>query len=222
MSILFWGVCLLFADPKADAAAPASTAPVELMTAKDFCEMAWKHRTAMIQELEKSLADLPKSKDWRRLSDDKKRAMERSLRREIAVRKADREIDWNDKYPSSAKIGEAFKLPRTNKRVAINDEYKVLEVINGTSVIVHRPTWKGDNLQFIIEGLKPEEFIDDPGSPIKLSGMWHKVEKRKLNGVTYERIARWPHQDEVENLWPKFLEERERPLKKPKSDEKQD
>lgn len=211
-SVLYCALLLCF-DPGNEPAAANVDAPIQVMTAKEFCELSWCVRTLYVMELESKLENAPKTKEWRRMTDESKRRFERGVKNDIGRIQANREIDWNHKYPDTAKAGEAFKLPRSNKLIAMNDEFEILEVVDETSVLVRPRLTKVRSSPFIIEDLKPTEFIANPKSRIKLSGLWYKVRNRTWHGDDYQRISRWPHQQEVEKMWPKFLEAQEKESK---------
>lgn len=203
--------------------------PVEkedkVLTAEEFVDLAWRKRESRIKAIEDQIEQLPKKYDWEKLTADAKSKIEKPFRDQIATAKRSVDLDLNFKYPEMAANNEVFKLPRSNPRLAISDQYQVGKVVDGSSVcavakivqvkvaktgsISSRSTQTDIKLA-VFEDLKETEFVEKPGAQLRLGGMWRRIGDTTVDGTKYPRATRWPHEDEVKKLWSKRLKEAEK------------
>ncbi len=184
--------------------------------AEEYCEITYAIRKDMIRRSEEALAELPSRNDFSKMSAAARKKIEKPYRDTISAIKADRQCLWFTDWPSQALDKQVFKLPRTNERQAVNDSWKVAEVLDKSTVLAvsdgsHAINGRSLGIEYVvIADLKPGEFVERNGSTLKLTGVWHRIEDIKIQGEKYVQIARWPHEDAVKKLWPKYLESREK------------
>lgn len=198
--------------------------PAEPTTPTVFCALAYERRLATIAAIQAQLDELPKKNDYTKLSAEAKKKLEKPFKDQISAVRQNREVDWNVRLPDGAQMGEVFKFPRTNPKFAVNDQYGLQHVIDKKNIIAVRAEEAevsqkvGTRIKkvkvpketfLVIQGLKATEFTEKFRYPIKLSGLWVRIEDLKHDDKTHMRVARWPHENDVKAMWPQFLKDRE-------------
>jgi hypothetical protein len=199
---------------------PASSDSVSIATPEQFCMLSWERRQRDIRFLNEKIVKLAMENDFNKLGASARKTMEKPFRDQIALLVANRDLDWNIRDPQATERSEVFKIQRTNARLAINDQYRVEQVIDDNTVLAvyserRRVGGRTSAVEhrLVIGGMKPTEFLEKTGAPLKLSGTWYRDDDVKLGGQTHRRIVRWPHEEAVKRRWAKFLKDQEQALK---------
>ena len=144
-------------------------------TAQEFIEAAYVRRVQAINDAHARLSSALDKTDTSKLSKEAIAKIEKPLKDTITRLKARRDIDWNYDYPLTAELGEVFKLPRTHRTLAINDQFKVYYAIDKQSAAV---------------------IMDEPSYRRNLSEYYSRLintvqdykEKRRLNEECHEKL----------------------------------
>lgn len=208
MLALLWCI-LLQADPNA---IPG------VMTAKEYCDFAYRAQVAEIEHMELELADLPKQNSWDTLSPAAKAKLEKPLRDKIKFYKTSKSMPLViERDLNNVGFGTVFQFAVTRVKDQDNGDWRVNSQLDKSMCFADFSPerriyeWSGPET-IVISGLKPSDIKQSKtGQPeLRLKGLWVCCNKITIRGIKYHHIMRWPHEAEARKMWPEFLADKEK------------